>query len=226
MKEEQYLEIMVNKIYSEDDLIHVSALADFTFCERRTALHFIEMIWDENIFTAEGRILHERVHEDQFEMREGIRIERGIPLKSQRLGLIGKADVVEFYKKSESNSWLPFPVEYKRGHLRHERSFEVQLCAQALCLEEMLGVDVPAGAIFYGKTRRRMDVAFDDALRKETEETAHRLREFIKAGKTPKAEYSKKCESCSLKELCMPKTLGGGRSARRYLKEMLEARDE
>lgn len=217
---------MANKIYSEDEFIPISALADFTFCERRAALHFIEMMWEENVFTAEGGIMHERAHEEQFEVRNDIHIERGIPLKSQKLGLIGKADVVEFNRNAELKSWSPFPVEYKRGHLRHERSFEIQLSAQAMCLEEMLGVDIPAGAIFYGKTRRRLDVAFDDELRRETEGTANRLHDFIKAGKTPKAEYSKKCESCSLVELCMPKAFEGGRSASKYLSSMLEVKDE
>lgn len=216
---------MVNRFYSEDDLIPISTLGDFTFCQRRAALHFIEMLWEENIFTAEGGIMHERAHEEQFEVRDGVRIERGIPLKSQKLGLIGKADVVEFHKKLGFKNWSPFPVEYKRGHLRHERSFEVQLCAQAMCLEEMLGCQIDKGAIFYGKTRRRLDVIFDDALRKETEEIAHCLHEFIKAGKTPKAEYSKRCESCSLKELCMPKTFEGSRSTGKYLSMMLEVED-
>ncbi len=174
------------------------------------------------MLTAEGGVMHENAHEEQFEMRDGIRIERGIPLRSQTLGLIGKADVVEFHKNLGSNDYLPFPVEYKRGHLRHERSFEVQLCAQAICLEEMLGINIPAGAIFYGKTRRRMDVVFDNALRNETEETAHRLHEFIRAGKTPKAEYSKKCESCSLIELCMPKVAERTETVHSYIEEAIQ----
>ena len=203
-----------NKFYLEDDLLPVSALSDFVFCERRAALHFIERIWEDNLFTAEGTILHERVDEDSnTETRGNIRIARSIPLRSLRLGLVGKADVVEFHKtetdgiklEGASGLWLPFPVEYKRGYLRPERSFEIQLCAQALCLEEMLGGNIPSGAIYYGKTRRRMDVVFDKALRTETEEAAKKVHELIESGITPKAEYSAKCKKCSLVELCLPK---------------------
>ncbi|MFQ5752814.1 MAG: CRISPR-associated protein Cas4, partial [bacterium] len=154
-------------MYSEDDLIPISALADFTFCERRAALHFIERVWEDNLFTAEGTILHERVDASDSEVRGNLRTAHSVWLRSLVLGLIGKADVVEFHKaetggvklEGASGLWLPFPVEYKRGHLRHERSFEIQLCAQAICLEEMLGGNIPSGAIFYGKTRRRMDVS-------------------------------------------------------------------
>ncbi len=217
-----------NNFYSEDDLLPVSALSDIAFCERRAALHFIERIWEDNLFTAEGTILHERVDEDaNTEARGNIRIARSIPLRSLRLGLIGKADMVEFHKtelggvklEGASGLWLPFPVEYKRGHLRHERSFEIQLCAQALCLEEMLGGNIPVGAIFYGKTRRRMDVVFDKALRMETEDTASRVHGLIESGITPKAEYSEKCKKCSLLELCLPKV---NKNASNYLLKVLE----
>lgn len=217
-----------NKFYSEDDLLLVSALSDFVFCERRAALHFIERIWEDNLFTAEGTILHERVDEgSNTEARGNIRIIRSIPLRSLRLGLVGKADVVEFHRKETggiklegvSGFWLPFPVEYKRGHLRHEHSFDVQLCAYALCLEEMLKVKVPDGAVFYGKTKRRLGVYFDEVLRQKTEDTAKRLHELIESGKTPKAEYSKKCERCSLVDLCLPKISS---KASNYLLKVME----
>ena len=118
--------------------------------------------------------------------------------------------------------WQPFPVEYKRGQLRQEESFDVQLFAYALCLEEMLKAKVPEGAVFYGKTKRRLGVYFDDALRKKTEDTARRIHELIKSGITPKAEYSKKCENCSLLELCMPKTCGKTKSVSKYLLSAVE----
>jgi len=215
-------------MYNEDDLIPVSALADFTFCERRAALHFIERVWEDNVCTAEGTILHERVDDESAsEVRGSVRIARSVWLRSLVLGLIGKADVVEFHKtesegaklEGASGSWLPFPVEYKRGHLRHERSFAVQLCAQAICLEEMLGGNIPAGAIYYGKTRRRMDVVFDERLRSETVETARKTHALIESGITPKAEYSKKCKLCSLLSLCMPKV---SRKASSYLMKVME----
>ncbi len=218
-----------NKFFSEEDLLPVSALSDITFCERRAALHFIEQIWEDNLFTAEGTILHERVDEgSNTESRGNIRIAYGIRLRSLILGLIGKADVVEFHKtetdgiklEGVSGFWVPFPVEYKRGHLRHEHSFDVQLCAYALCLEEMLKVKVPEGAVFYGKTKRRLGVYFDEALRQKTEDTARRLHELIESGITPKAEYSSKCKKCSLVEMCLPKVSS---KASNYLMKAVEA---
>jgi CRISPR-associated exonuclease Cas4 len=215
-------------MYSEDELIPVSALSDITFCERRAALHFIERIWEDNLFTAEGTILHERVDEgSNTEVRGNIRMAHSVYLRSLILGLIGKADVVEFHKtetdgiklEGVSGFWMPFPVEYKRGHLRHEHSFDVQLCAYALCLEEMLNVKVPEGALFYGKTKRRLGVYFDEALRQKTEDTARRLHELIESGITPKAEYSSKCKKCSLVEMCLPKI---SNKASNYLMKAIE----
>ena len=208
---------MTNKTYNEDDLIQLSALQHLVFCERQCALIHIEQVWSENLFTAEGRIMHDKVDTANRDSRGNIRIEYGVPMRSLRLGLIGKADVVEFHRNGDK--WIPFPVEYKRGHLRPERSFEIQLCAQALCLEEMMKVEIPEGALFYGQTRHRHDVKFDSALRKETEEAARRLHELIASGITPKAEYSKKCERCSLVDLCLPKV---SRKASIYLMKAVE----
>lgn len=209
-------------MYNEDDLIPLSALQHLLFCERQCALIHIEQIWSENLFTAEGRIMHERVHTADRESRGDIRIEFGMWLRSLRLGLIGKADVVEFHRKPDSlkagsEVWVPFPVEYKRGKPKKDNCDKVQLCAQALCLEEMLDVEVPSGALFYGKKRRRTDVVFDDALRRQTEDTAMRLHELIASGRTPKPVYMKKCDSCSLAKICLPKTIERKRSVKRYL---------
>jgi CRISPR-associated exonuclease Cas4 len=118
--------------------------------------------------------------------------------------------------------WRPFPVDYKRGRLRHEEGFEIQLCAQALCIEEMLGVAVPVGAIFYGKPRRRLEVIFDADIRKRTEQAAFRLHDLFRSGQTPPARYEKKCENCSLTDLCMPKVTGTAKSVAKYLSRMLE----
>lgn len=208
-------------MYGDDDFIQLSALQHFSFCQRQCALSYIEQVWVENLLTAEGGVMHERAHEEQFETRDGVRIERGMQLRSTQLGLNGKADVVEFHK-NEAGRWLPFPVEYKHGKPKEDNCDKVQLCAQALCLEEVLGVVIPAGAIFYGKTRHRLDVVFDEALRKETEDTARQLHEFIKAGKTPKPEYSKRCESCSLISVCMPKTFEKNESVKEYLRKATE----
>jgi CRISPR-associated exonuclease Cas4 len=230
-----------NGTFAEDDLLPLSALADIVFCERRAALHHIEKLWEDNIFTAQGTVMHQHAHELRTEVRENARIVRGLRLRSLTLGLTGKADVVEFHRlpdagrestgygelppgtdlKGVSGQWQPFPVEYKRGRLRHEEGYEIQLCAQALCLEEMLEVAVPSGAIYYGRTRRRLEVAFDDKLRAQTDAAAARLHELVREGKTPAARYEKKCEKCSLLPLCMPKALGVGRSAQRYLANVL-----
>ena len=207
--------------YSEEDLIPISALQHLAFCERQCALIHVEQLWDENLFTAEGRIMHERVHEREGESRGDVRIERGLPLRSLKLGLIGKADVVEFHR-TEAGAWQPFPVEYKRGKPKADDCDRVQLCGQALCLEEMLGVKVPCGALFYGKTKRRLDVSFDQELREETEKTANRVRALIQAGVTPKAVYTKKCERCSLMVQCMPRLSGPKRSVKSYLNKMVE----
>lgn len=209
----------INK-YSEDDLIPLSALQHLLFCERQCALIHIEQMWSENLFTAEGRAMHEKVDTDSHEYRGDFRIEYGSPLRSLSLGLSGKADVVEFHKKG--NKWTPYPVEYKRGKAKKNNCDKVQLCAQAVCLEEMLSIEIPGGALFYGKTRRRQDVLFDNALRMKTEETAKRLHKLIESRITPKPVYSEKCKTCSLLNLCMPKTCGGQRSAAEYLMSAFE----
>jgi CRISPR-associated exonuclease Cas4 len=214
---------MTNKTYkySEDDLIMISALQHYAFCARQCALIHIEQIWDENRATAEGRIMHEHVHEQDRESRGNVRIEHGVPLRSLRLGLVGRADVVEFHRVDKS-TWQPFPVEYKRGKPKLDRCDLIQLCAQAMCLEEMLSIPVPNGAIFYGRTRRRLDVSFDESLRGETEEAARRAHELIKSGATPPPVYEKRCERCSLIGDCLPKAGGKKDSVKRYLTRMME----
>lgn len=205
--------------YTEKNLLPLSGLQHLVFCERQCALIHIEQAWEENLYTAEGRVLHERVHEADQVSRGKIRVEYAMPLRSLRLGLIAKADVVEFHRVrgSDGEIWRPFPVEYKRGKPKKDNADKVQLCAQAICLEEMLGVEVPCGALFYGKTRHREDVAFEDDLRSETEETARRFHILIEAAKTPKPLYGKKCKTCSMKDLCLPKTVEKQRSIDSYL---------
>ena len=209
--------------YTEDDLLPLSGLQHLAFCERQCALIHIEQAWAENLFTAEGRVMHERVHMADRESRGETRVEYSMPLRSVRLGLIAKADVVEFHRNMDPSGgkWRPFPVEYKRGRPKKDNVDKVQLCAQALCLEEMLGVGVPSGALFYGKTRHRQDVDFDAGLRSETEETAKRFHSLVEADKTPKPVYGKKCANCSMKYLCLPKTVEKGKSIDSYIDNML-----
>lgn len=200
-----------------DDFVFLSALNHYLYCPRRCALIHIEQLWDENLFTTEGRIMHDKVDTANRESRGNIRIECGVPIRSLKLGLIGKADVVEFHKHGDK--WIPFPVEYKRGKPKMDDCDKVQLCAQAICLEEMLNVEINNGDLFYGRTRRREDVVFDRKLRMETEDAAEKVHALIESRSTPKPEYSKKCKKCSLYEQCMPKV---SRKASSYLMKAVE----
>lgn len=204
----------------EDDQLPLSALQHAVYCLRQAALIHVERLWEENRFTAEGRVLHARVDEQGARYSRGVRRVSALPLSCRRLGLAGVADLVEFHKGVDGET--PFPVEYKRGKAKLHRADEAQLCAQALCLEEMTGRAVPEGALFYAQTRRRVAVPFDAALRKLTEETAVALREVIGGGRTPIAQYEKrKCDACSLVELCRPKI--AGRSAAAWRSRQIRA---
>lgn len=204
-------------VYTEEDLLPISALQHLLYCERQCALIHIERVWEENQFTAEGRILHEKVDAGEDFVRAGRRIARSLPLRSLRLGLSGLADVVEFGPEKGD----VYPIEYKRGRSKATNWDRIQLCAQAMALEEMLGVTIAEGALFYGKTRRREVVAFDGALREETVEASARLHEVVASGKTPAAHYEAKCEACSLIDLCMP-GLPRGKTVRKYLAAMAD----
>lgn len=211
------------KNYQEKDYLPLSALQHILFCPRQCALIHVEQLWVENLFTAEGRVMHERVDRGDQVDRGSVRIEYGLPLKSGRLGLTGKADVVEFHRTDFSGKkWYPFPVEYKRGKPKKDLSDKVQLCAQALCLEEMLGIELDAGALFYGKTRRRLEVAFDKELKNKTMEAAVELHELFLSGSTPPPEYTKKCDTCSFVSLCLPKTIGKQRTVSSWLKKIVQ----
>lgn len=214
-------------VYSEDELLPLSGLQHLIFCKRQTALIHIEQAWAENRLTAEGRIMHDKVHEGGSESRGDVRYEYALPLRSLKLGLIAKADVVEFHRvdsvvEGESAEWKPFPVEYKHGKPKKDNSDQVQLCAQAMCLEEMLKVEITEGAIFYGKIRRRQDVFFDEGLRSATRDIAKQFHDLVKSGMTPKAVYMKKCDNCSMYELCLPKTMAKGGKVKNYLKEAVQ----
>ena len=220
-------------MFDEDDLLPISALQHLEYCPRRCALVHVEGLWAENAQTAEGRMLHQRVHESPSETVAGVRAARGLRICSKELGLFGVADVVEFHPRGDDCAggaslhglpglWQPFPVEYKRGRRKSEMSYLVQLCAQAMCLEEMLAAVVPAGALYHGKTRRRQVVEFDAALRGRTRDRARELHELIAAGRPPPPRYGPKCRFCSLAEKCVPK-LPPSRSAREYLTRTLDA---
>ena len=220
-------------MYNEDDLLLLSGLQHLVFCERQWALIHIEQIWAENRLTAQGRELHERAHEGGSESRPGLRIARGLRLRSLRLGLSGQADVVEFHQAAEGvrlagedGFWRPSPVEYKRGRPKPDHSDEVQLCAQGLCLEEMFESQIGAGALFYGAPRRRMEVTFSPALRAETESLAARMHRLYRERTTPRAVYLPKCDNCSLMVSCMPRALAKPAGVARYLARALAAGDD
>ena len=208
-------------MFAEEDLLPISALQHLLYCDRQCALIHVERLWAENALTVQGRHLHDRAHGGRGESRGGRRTARALQVRSRVLGLYGVADVVEFRISDCVGSPIPFPVEYKRGRPKAHDADRVQLCAQALCLEEMLSRHVPAGALFYGKTRRRHDVAFDEPLRGLTRQTAASLHALIAAGRTPRAVYEKnKCDRCSLKSLCLPGA-GPASGAAAYLRRTL-----
>jgi CRISPR-associated exonuclease Cas4 len=225
---------MPEAIYGEDDLLPLSGLQHFTFCERRWALVQVESLWAENQFTAEGRVLHDRAHSAELESRPGVLIRRTLPLRSFQLGISGQADIVEFEPvpsgqpgvamENRSGRWKPFPIEYKRRKDRSAGSpYRIQLCAQAICLEEMLGIPVKNGAIYDGTTRRRTPVEFTPELRQSVERAAARMHELHRLRITPPPVYTAACEKCSMLELCQPRARKNWNSVEQYFAGMLTA---
>ena len=190
-------------MFAEDQLLPLSALQHWLFCPRQCGLIHLEQVWAENKFTAEGQVLHQKAHDGADESKAGVRITRSLPVRSFTLGISGQCDIVEFHGDGIVN-----PVEYKRGKPKSHRADEVQLCAQALCIEEMLGVSIPSGCLFYGENRRRTLIEFDGSLRQLVAETAGALHAMIDSRMTPLAEYAApRCDSCSLIDLCQPKAM-------------------
>lgn len=226
-------------MYLEDQLLPISALQHLLFCERQCALIHVERLWAENRFTVEGQHLHRKAHHGRDEWRGNVRVVRGLWIRSFQLGLVGQADVVELEQapsaavgRGESRTGdlglqrdgqecpsyaRVTPIEYKRGRPKKNDSDRVQLCAQALCLEEMLGMTIDAGALFYGKRQRRTPVEFDQQLRSTTQTAALRLHRMIALGETPPAVREKKCDTCSLFHLCLPEVTQTSRSATRFV---------
>lgn len=207
-------------MYSPSDLVPLSALQHYLYCPRQCALIHLEEFWSENMQTAEGRILHEKAHGGGTESRGQMKSVAGLRLRSLELGLSGQSDVVEFHLRN--GVWHPYPVEYKRGRSKEIDADRVQLCAQAICLEEMLGMPVPEGALFYGKTRRRETVILSSALRDATRRAAADVHEMFRSGHTPPppANADKICPQCSLYEHCMPQARK--KDASRYVALLLE----
>ncbi len=183
---------------NEEVLVPVSALEHFAYCPRQCALIHLEGAWDENVFTMRGHILHERVDEPSSLVEDGVRKERAMPIWSRRLKLVGKGDVIEFRDDG------PYPVEYKSGRKRKGTPESLQLCAQAICLEEMLGVPVPRGALFWYGSRERREVTFSPELRRRVEETAQAVHEMLATKRIPPPANDDRCDDCSLRDACLP----------------------
>ncbi|WP_239995660.1 CRISPR-associated protein Cas4 [Nitrincola tibetensis] len=206
---------MDERIMQDTKLIPLSALQHFAFCPRQCALIHNEQVWAENFLTAQGQQLHSRVDSGEPETRKGVRFERGVQVAAHSLGLIGKMDLLE---KDTSTGQLT-PVEYKRGRPKPTDLDEIQLCAQALCLEEMTGQTVKEGALWYHQTRHRHPVQISDRLRQRTMEVITAVAQLFASGQTPPAKYEKKCDACSLFDLCNPKVLQKD-SSRRYIEQL------
>lgn len=214
--------------YAESDYLMLSGLQHFEFCRRQWALIHIEQQWAENYRTTSGELMHKKAHEEtSVEKRGSLLIMRGLRIASSQLGLSGQCDVVEFHRCSSGikihgyeDRWLPVPIEYKRGTEKEGREDEIQLCAQAICLEEMFLAEIPKGYLYYGETRRRTEVFFNEELRRYVNEIAEKMHEMYTRGRTPKVKTSRKCQSCSLKELCIPK-LNKPLSVKGYIDSMI-----
>ena len=215
--------------YKEEDFLQLSGLQHFRFCRRQWALIHIENLWSENLRTVEGELLHQRAHNAaQRESRGNLLITRDMRVFSATLGISGACDVVEFHKSGsgiplpgKDGTYQPNPVEYKRGSPRSDDANHLQLCAQAMCLEEMLCCDIPEGALYYGETRHREKVDFTEELRQQVKAALQEMHQLYQRQYTPKVRPSKSCNACSLKELCLPKLMQK-KSVAGYLQQHLE----
>ena len=218
--------------YNEEDYLQISGLQHFCFCRRQWALIHIEQLWAENLRTVEGNILHEKAHDaSSREKRGSLLITRDMRVFSPTLGVSGNCDVVEFRQdchgvplRGLEGTWQAYPVEYKHGSPREDHANELQLCAQAMCLEEMLCCDIPQGALYFGETRHRMPVTFSDGLRQEVRDSLLEMHRLYDSRHTPKVRPSKSCNACSLKELCLPKLMKN-RSVQAYLTEAIGGKE-
>lgn len=219
--------------YKEEDFLLLSGIQHMAFCERQWALIHIEQAWAESVLTVEGKHIHERTDNPfEDETRKDLRVVRAMPVVSEKLGLRGVADVVEFYKvgdsiegitvrlKDRKGWWCPCPVEYKRGRPKPDDRDTVQLCAQAIALEEMMRVTIASGFLYYAQTKHRTEIVFDQKLRDRVQDLADKMHRVFSEGKTPKAQTGKHCSLCSLKEICQPDLTLHHRSVQKYLARM------
>ena len=216
-----------------DEPLMISALQHFVFCRRQWALIHVEQLWKDNVRTVEGNLMHQRAHDEkQIEKRPGLITMRGLRVHSRRLNVTGICDVVEFRQQEDGISlpgfeghWQPYPVEYKRGRPKTHDADELQLCAQAMCLEEMLLCSVPEGSLYYGEPRRRTGVAFSTDMRQRVETLLAEMHQHMQRGYTPRPRQTKSCQACSLRDLCLP-GLGKAPSVSDYIGQHIKEADE
>ena len=216
--------------YQPDELLPLSGIQHFCFCRRQWALIHVEQQWQENVLTVEGKLMHERADNPFFsEVRKGVIIARAMPVASYRLGLNGVCDVVEFTPSQDGvnlpgrqGRFQPAPVEYKHGKEKQDESDEAQLCAQAICLEEMLSTNIPVGYLYYGELRHRVEVELTDELRKLVYKMSEEMHAYFERGYTPQVKPSKACRACSLEEICMPALQGKVMAASKYIQMQID----
>ncbi len=206
--------------WQDHDLVPISALEHFSYCPRQAALIHLEAVWDENLYTLRGRFVHEQADEPGEECREGVRLERGLPLWSRRFGLVGRADIVEFHGE------VPYPVDYKHGPRRQHEHDDLQLCAQAVCLEEMTGRSVPRGAIFHATSRRRREVEFHEDLRRRLAAAVADLRRLLRQTALPPPVDDARCRHCSLHSACLPSVVAQQKKMAHFLSTLYQLEDD
>ena len=214
--------------YSQDDYLMISGIQHFKFCRRQWALIHVEQQWAENEHTVIGELMHKKAHDPYLtEKRKDILVVRALPVSSRSMGVSGECDIVEFHKCEDGvklyghrGTYSLYPIEYKKGKPKASNEDELQLMAQAMCLEEMFSTKITEGAIFYGETRRRKPIVFTDELRDEVKKIFGEMHDYYDRNYTPKVKTSKRCVSCSLKDICMPKIYKSG-SVKSYINKML-----
>lgn len=215
--------------YKEDDFLMISGIQHFKFCRPQWALIHIEQQWEENVHTVVGELMHKKAHDPYLtEKRKGVLITRALPVSSRFLGISGECDVVEFHEKEDGMKlhghrglYEIYPIEYKKGKPKESEEDILQLTAQAMCLEEMFSSDIQEGALFYGETRRREPVKITEELRIQVKDIVKEMHQYYERRYTPRVKYSKRCNACSLKDICMPK-IGKMKSAQNYIAQALE----
>ena len=219
--------------YSQDDYLMISGIQHFKFCRRQWALIHVEQQWAENEHTVIGELMHKKAHDPYLtEKRKDILVVRDLPVSSRSMGVSGECDIVEFHKCEDGvklyghrGTYSLYPIEYKKGKPKESNEDELQLIAQAMCLEEMFSTEIPEGALFYGETRRREKIEFTQVLRKEVRDMFLEMHQYYDRKYTPKVKYTKACNSCSLKDLCLPR-IGRTVSVKAYMDERLREENE